>query len=1068
MNVKNVTEPSARIKQEFKILYKQMTNINTNEIESGSYLKFDKTGKIIIGCDKEVANVIIPDGVKIVGFGAFEGCKMETITIPDSVEVIEASAFDSCKALKEVVLPRKIKGIEDQVFYGCESLECVIVPDGVTYVREYAFADCINLRRLILPDSLVEICNYAFFGCSSLEYLEIPELDMRKFVRMHIFQNCNQELDIRKRVLKSNVNGIKEYVFEDGGNAWYYRWNKRLADNGDAMAEETIYFMDREEWCINRKPDPNKEMLHYEPRTDNKEVNFCDSHAAPSVTIPAQVTYINPRGFGSCTNLTHIKVDPDNKKFADIDGLLYTKDLQRLLCVPPGRIRIRIPEGTKEIGNDAFYRTYDNLQSIAFPNSVEYIGDAFSLVKSMFSKPLRNVVLPDNLKGLGDRTFIEFESLESVRFSDSGKYLTIVDDVLFSKDQTKLIRLLGSKKHYKIPDGVQEIARFAFAGKNICRVDIPDSVKTIGDRAFAFCKMPLHVSIPKSVTDMGKGVFEMSSVLSKKHLFLRFDEKDNTCVSGCLSSAKVVEVPAGVISILAGAFKDCRELESVILPGTLRHINSGAFKGCTSLKSIVIPDRVTRIGGQAFSGCSALVSADIPDNVEEIGESAFYKCSSLKSIVLPKGLKEINDSLFYGCTKLENVTIPDSVRRICHCAFKDCTSLKSVIIPDGVMYIESEAFSNCRNLESVNIHDSVRFISNDAFDNCNKLFSPDKGDNDVVVEPFVLNKDFIHATEAYSQSFREFCMRAIAENMKRNNSSDPKLSNTMKLLHQKALKRIQERFLQYYSPAQNDSSSAIEIDCPEYLKLDSTGKTVVGCDKSVTEVVIPEGITRIAQSAFENCTSLTSVVIPNTVNDIWHKAFKNCSSLNSINIPDSVQYIFEEVFCGCKSLTSVVFPDSVLSVTSAVLKDCSSLKSVKLSENMRMLFPETFSGCPLLTSIKIPKVVENIGGRIENIHSAFAKCTSLKEITVDADNANFTSKDGIVYSKDLETIVACPPGREGELVMPNSVCKIWHYAFEDCRKLTSVVFSQNIQEIGYGAFIGCNGNVVIKNRKNHR
>lgn len=135
-----------------------------------------------------------------------------------------------------------------------------------------------------------------------------------------------------------------------------------------------------------------------------------------------------------------------------------------------------------------------------------------------------------------------------------------------------------------------------------------------------------------------------------------------------------------VASIRQGAFYDCSELTSVIIPNSITEIGDWAFAGCSSLTSVTIPDSVTYITDGAFSHCSSLTSITIPDSVISIGHVAFSNCTGLTSVTIPDNVIAIDESAFQNCTSLTSVTIPDSVTSIGYNAFYGCDGLVKICL----------------------------------------------------------------------------------------------------------------------------------------------------------------------------------------------------------------------------------------------------------------------------------------------------------------------------------------------------------------------------------------------------
>ena len=163
-----------------------------------------------------------------------------------------------------------------------------------------------------------------------------------------------------------------------------------------------------------------------------------------------------------------------------------------------------------------------------------------------------------------------------------------------------------------------------------------------------------------------------------------------------------------------------------------------------------------------------------------------------------------------------------------------------------------------------------------------------------------------------------------------------------------------------------------------------------------------------------------------SVTSIEDWAFYICDGLTSVEIPNSVTSIGDLAFYSCDGLTSVVIPNSVTSIGN-----------------------NAFQRCGGLTSVEIPNSVTSIGG------SCFSNCNNLAEIIVDSGNMYYTSEDGVLYNKDMSTIINFPGGKSGDFIIPNSVTSIGIAAFESCYGLTSVEIPNSVTSIGNNAFDWC-------------
>ena len=280
--------------------------------------------------------------------------------------------------------------------------------------------------------------------------------------------------------------------------------------------------------------------------------------------------------------------------------------------------------------------------------------------------------------------------------------------VKYSRDGKKLLKASSSlrKKEYVVREGTEVICDGAFFFNYLLSVTIPNSVKSIGDRAFKWCFFLQSVTIPNSVTSIG-------------------DEAFSDC-----NSLQSVTIPNSVKSIGNSAFSLCNSLQSVTIQNSVKSIGDYAFSSCESLQSVTIPNSVTSIGDEAFSWCESLQSVTIPNSVRNIGNNAFRGCnicfficnstyfqnddvclfnkdktaivSKIKDCVnyiIPNSVTSIGDEAFSWCESLQSVTIPNSVTSIGNLAFEECESLQSVTIPNSVTNIGDGAFCGCTHLD---------------------------------------------------------------------------------------------------------------------------------------------------------------------------------------------------------------------------------------------------------------------------------------------------------------------------------------------------------------------------------
>ena len=203
-----------------------------------------------------------------------------------------------------------------------------------------------------------------------------------------------------------------------------------------------------------------------------------------------------------------------------------------------------------------------------------------------------------------------------------------------------------------------------------------------------------------------------------------------------------------------------------------------------------------------------------------------------------------------------------------------------------------------------------------------------------------------------------------------------------------------------------------------------------GC-KALTSIKIPDSVTSIGSNAFDGCKALTSIEIPNSVTSIGYGAFYDCEALTSIEIPDSVTEIGDDAFCGCEALQYNEYGNG-----------CYLGSKGNPYAFFIMPKPYNTTSCLINKSCKVIAM------------ETFEEYDALTNITVDEDNHNYSSIDGVLYDKRKKVLIACPRIKTS-VKIPDSVTEIKDSAFGKCELLTEITIPQGVTKIGDCAFSVC-------------
>lgn len=299
------------------------------------------------------------------------------------------------------------------------------------------------------------------------------------------------------------------------------------------------------------------------------------------------------------------------------------------------------------------------------------------------------------------------------------------DAYIYYYEGTDAVLSIPSEINGHAVAGIDENVFMGLEG--LTEVIIPDSVKTIGSRAFSACPNLKTVTIGNSVSEIGSFAFSACPELQE----IKVDDKNESFSS---PNGSLTDESGTTLLLYAGA-------NEAVIPDSVTSIGTGAFLGKTGLTSAIIPDKAEYIGDYAFSGCTALKSISIPDSVSYTGANCFMSCSELESVTLSQNTKAIPDNIFRSCSSLDDILIPRSVTSIGTDAFLGCTELSGIYIPENTTGIDNCGIGKYYNIRSGEIENIENFtvygkIGSSAQDYCET--------NDIDFQSFMLgdvNKD---------------------------------------------------------------------------------------------------------------------------------------------------------------------------------------------------------------------------------------------------------------------------------------------------------------------------------------
>ena len=652
---------------------------------------------------RSVKKVTLPNSLKVIGQQAFESFSaMTTVNIPQGVETIGNAAFRDCRALKSIDIPNSVTSIGDEAFSQCSSLGFPKLPSVLNSIGRRGFYQCRKISNVKIPASVKSVGDYAFAYCpvktlSLEEGLEeigegaFLENELREIILPSTLKSVGNiafhpdTIKTPKNVIFNSVStkiGIGVFGYDNG----WIRFYKKLQNGGTDLKKEDYDQNDPANW------------IDYYRDQDNFGQGKMTVTCYPGSTADQLYQYHVTKKF--------LKGGTENILTASNDHVFragqYTNDDRVYELV--------IPEGVEELEDNAF-AGLETLNKITLPASLTRIGahafdGCISLkeivvqAKSMTEigaaafmgcSELTSITIPEGIAEIAGSTFEQCRKLKKVNMPKTG--LLRIGDRAFA-DCAELTDI-------KLDKGLESIGTEAFMGCGIKSLQIPDSVVSVGKRAFfqsgltslvlqkeleeipdylcAFSTKLERVTLPKSLKRIGDGAFMRCLISSIK------------LPEGLESiGEKAFASDASAVDSLYGKKKTLTKLKALTFPGTLKTIGKEAFLANDALSAISFTKnaQLEEIGEGAFACCFRLRGISLPDSMRMIGNEAFLKCKEMTVVDLGRGITELGDDVFNRCSRMIRLIVPDTLQNIGKNVLKEHGSKLTVTTPEGSAFHE--------------------------------------------------------------------------------------------------------------------------------------------------------------------------------------------------------------------------------------------------------------------------------------------------------------------------------------------------------------------------------------------
>lgn len=522
---------------------------------------------------------------KVISIGEwvfYDNQDLKSITMPDTIEKISAFAF-SGSSVEKIRFSRILLEIGDKAFAECRNIVSLYLPDGLERIGDSAFYNCASLQLIFLPESVTSL------GSDNFNSMNLCRLYTDGSISL---------VDVTLL-----TTGVQVIDFVEVGCLFYAIIQ---GEDGQLYAETALYMGQEIQVTI-----PESVIYGGEAITVKGigKGAFIGGTNIDRVDMADSIEYIRDYAFESCESLYTVIFSASLKTIGTY-AFAYCYALTS----------VYFPDSLREIGRRAFDSCYD-LKEVRFNEGLLSIGDT-----AFFQCPIDYVLLPQGIEFIGQSAFNEvgyvyireeskpegweWDPLGNAVWNPNLEEIVIENGFHFGiyYEDGKPYAILY---HY---DG--DAGYLSLPGQVACDSAFDAALVEIYQSVFESCNTLLQVSIPDSVTVIGKHAF------------------------GYCTQLNFVKLPKNLTEIPAGCFSNCPELTNISFPEGLQAIGQDAFSGCVKLSDLRLPSTLTSIGGYAFLGCSSLTSLILPNGLLTIGEYAFYSTDMLY-VFIPESVANI-------------------------------------------------------------------------------------------------------------------------------------------------------------------------------------------------------------------------------------------------------------------------------------------------------------------------------------------------------------------------------------------------------------------------------------------